>query len=83
MRILFTRPFKSSFSFIQLKEDPNADFLLTNVISENISLIDAFKDRVDCMESAGREPFLDSDIIHLSIHDAVLHAQKMLRKVKF
>ena len=35
------------------------------------------------MESAGREAFLDSDIIHVSIHDAVLHAQKMFRKVSY
>jgi hypothetical protein len=48
----------------------------------NYFKLDAFKSRVDSMESAGRESLLDSDIIHLSIHDAVLHAQKMFRKVR-
>jgi hypothetical protein len=33
------------------------------------------------MEMAGRETILDNDIIHLSIHDAVLHTQKTFRKV--
>lgn len=35
------------------------------------------------MERAGHETLLNFDIIHLTIHDAVLHAQKTLKKVTY
>lgn len=33
------------------------------------------------MEMAGRITLLNDDIVHLTLHDAVLHAQKILRKL--
>ena len=43
--------------------------------------LDAFNDRFYCMEMAGRETLLDENIIHLTIQDAVLHAQSTLKRV--
>ncbi len=40
-----------------------------------------FKNRFHCMEMAGRITLLNDDIVHLKLHDAVLHAQKKLRKL--
>ena len=44
---------------------------------------DAFRERFKLMELASRKKLLDDMIIHLSIHDAVLHSQRIEKKVKF
>ena len=52
------------------------------LINYFIKFKDAFRERFKLMEIASRKKLLDDMIIHLSIHDAVLHSQRIDKKVQ-